>query len=217
MRIWTTSLSYGLYRRTCFVLILTAVLLSGCSTDRAFRPAENYYYINPNTNLRMIGRVAVVELNNDSSYPQASSDITGSLFQALQKKQIFGLTVVSQSDPAWRSLQLETDSTYTLDQMQSIRKSLKCDGVLIGSITEFRAYPHMAIGLRLKLLDLKNGQLLWALEQIWDITDKDTESRIKKYYKSQKSLDTARQHEHLASISPLEFIRFVCFEAAETL
>lgn len=217
MRIWTISISYGLYRRTSFVLVLTAVLLSGCNTDRAFNPAEDYYYINPNTNLRMIGRVAVVELNNDSSYPQVSSDITESLFQAIQKRQIFGATIISQNDSAWRSLQLETDSTYTLDQMQSIRKSLKCDGILIGSITEFRAYPHMAIGLRLKLMDLKNGQLLWALEQIWDITDKDTESRIRKYYKSEKSSSTAMQHEHLASMSPLEFIKFVCYEAAETL
>jgi len=217
MRNWITSLSNYLFRRTCFLSVFTFILLSGCDSDKAFMPEGNYYYINPNMDLSTIGRVVVVELNNDSSYPQASSDITDALFQALQKKQLFGLTIIRQNDASWRSLQLEADSTYTLDQTLSIHKSLKCDGILIGSITEFRPYPHMAIGLRLKLLDLKNGQLLWALEQIWDLTDKETEYRIKRYYKSEKSSGSLLLQEHLASVSPLEFIKFVCSEVAGTL
>lgn len=209
-------LSHCLHRRIYSVLLLTIVILPGCSTHKAFMPAANYYYLNPNTDLTTIGRVAVVELNNDSSYPQMSSEITETLFQALQKKQVFGLTIVRQHDSSWRSLQMEPDSTYTLDQMQSIRKSLKCYGVLIGTITEFRPYPHMIVGLRLKLLDLRDGQLLWALEQVWDIDDKKTKYRIGKYYQSQKSMDSAPLQEHLASVSPLEFIKFVCYEVAKT-
>lgn len=165
----------------------------------------------------MVGRVAVVELNNDSSRPRVSSDITEELFKALQKKQIFGLSIVRQDDPSWRSLQLDADSTYTDEQISSIRETLKCDAVLIGSVTEFRAYPHMAVGLRLRLLDLRNGRLIWALEQIWDISDRPTEARIKRYYKSEKSSDSAASQQRLAALSPLEFIRFVCFEVAETM
>jgi len=199
------------------MLVLAIFILPGCSANQAYRSVANYYYHNPNKDIRTIGRVAVVELNNNSSYPQMSSDITEILFQALQKKQVFSLTIVRQQDPSWRSLQLEPDATYTLDQMQSIRKSLKCYGVLTGTITEFRPYPHMLIGLRLKLLDLRDGSLLWALEQVWDIDDKKTEYRIQKYYQSQKSVDSTSLQEHLASISPLEFINFVCYEVAKTL
>ena len=213
----TRLLSHCLYRRIFLVLSLIIVLLQGCSTHKAFMPAANYYYLNPNTDLTTIGRVAVVELNNDSSYPQMSSDITEALFQALQKKQVFGLTIVRQNDSSWRSLQLEPDSTYTLDQMQSIRKSLKCYGVLIGTITEFRPYPHMVVGLRLKLLDLRDGSLLWALEQVWDIDDKKIEYRMKRYHQSQKRRDSTHLQKHLGSVSPIEFIKFVCYEVSKTL
>jgi hypothetical protein len=198
-------------------LILLAVLISGCTSYKASAPAANYYYINPNKNLTAIGRVAIVELDNDSSYPQMSGDITEALFRALQKKQVFGLTIVAHNDPSWRSLQLDRDSTYTHDQILAIRETLKCDGVLMGTITEFKPFPHMAVGLRLKLLDLRDGQLLWALEQVWDSADKTTEKRIKNYFESEKRSGYGPLREQLAAVSPLEFIKFVSYEAAETL
>jgi len=201
----------------CMILLLLAVLLSGCrSTQSPSAPAANYYYRNPDKKFITIGRAAIVELDNDSSYPRISSDITGSLYQALQKKQVFGLTLVRQDDPSWRSLQLEADSTYTFEQLLAIRDALKCDGVLIGTVTEYRPYPHMTVGLRLKLLDLRDGQLIWALEQVWDSADKSTEKRIKDYFKSEKRAGYAPLHDKLAAVSPLEFIKFVSYEVAGT-
>jgi len=205
------------HRSRVVILLLLAVLLSGCITYyKASAPAD-YYYLNPNKSLTTVGRVAIVELGNDSSYPKISTDVTEKLYQALQKKQIFGLTVVRQNDPSWRSLQLDLDSKYTLEQLLAIRETLKCDAVLLGTITEFRPYPRMTIGLRLKLIDLRDGQLLWALEQIWDSADKTTEYRIKNYFRSQKRSIYAPLHEQLAAVSPIEFIKFVSYEVAETL
>ena len=199
------------------ILLLLTVLLSGCRTHEAAAPPADYYYLNPDKRLTSVGRVAVVELENDSSYPQMSADITGSLFRALQKKQVFGLTVVRRDNPSWRSLQLDGEPTYTLDQLSAIHEKLKCDGILVGTITEFRPYPHMAVGLRLKLLDLRDGQLLWALEQIWDSADKTVEKRIQYYFESEKREGFAPLYEQLTAVSPLEFIKFVSYEVAETL
>lgn len=199
------------------ILLLLAFLLFGCHTQTIpSAPAANYYYRNPDKKFTMIGRVAIIELQNDSSYPQISADITESLYQALQKRQVFGLTLVHQSDPSWRSLQLQPDSNYTLEQLLAIRDALKCDGVLFGTVTEYRPYPHMTAGLRMKLLDLRDGQLVWALEQIWDSADKATEKRIKNYFKSVKREDFAPLHEKLAAVSPLEFIKFVSYEVSRT-
>ena len=205
------------YARGAMELILLVALLSGCDTYRAPGSAGDYYYLNPDKKLDTIGRVAIVELDNDSSYPQISTDVTESLFQALQKKQVFGLTIIRQDDPSWRSLQLDLDTTYSIEQILAIRQTLKCDGVLVGTITEFRPYPHLAVGLRLKLLDLRDGQLLWALEQVWDTADKTTENRIKKYFRSEKRSGFAPLHDQLATVSSLEFIKFVSFEVAGTL
>jgi hypothetical protein len=211
-------------------LFFLPVLLSACQFQRVSEPLPDYYYLNQDKDLSTVGRTALVELDNKSSYPQISSDITEALFQALQKKQPFGLAVVHRNNPAWRSLQMDLNSgyqtqnsalavppTYTLDQLIAIRNTLKCDAVLIGTISQFKPYPHMAIGLRLKLVDLRDGQLLWALEQIWDNSDKTTEYRIKDYFQYQKRSGFAPLREQLVTVSPLEFIKFVAYEVAETI
>jgi hypothetical protein len=196
---------------------LLAFLIPGCQNHEASKPSADYYYLNPNKRLTTVGRVAIVELENDSSYPQMSADVTGSLFRALQKRQVFGLTIVRRDDPSWRSLQLDGDTTYSLDQILAIHETMKCDAILLGTITEFRPYPHMTVGLRLKLLDMRDGQLLWALEQVWDGADKAIEQRTKSYFKAQKGSGFAPLQEQLATVSPLEFIKFVSYEVAATL
>jgi TolB-like protein len=195
---------------------LLAAFFSGCGFDRTDVPPANYYYLNPEKDLSVIGKVAFLELDNDSSYPQISAEVTEALFQALQKKQVFGLTAIRQKAPSWRSLQLDLDSTYTLEQLCQIRRSLGCDAVLTGTVTEYQPYPHMVIGLRLKLIDLTDGQLLWALEQIWDTADKVTERRIKSYFQRQMRSGFAPLREQLVTISSLKFIKFVVYEVAET-
>lgn len=211
-------------------LLLLPILSSGCGIYMLPAPTADYYYLNPDKDLSTIGRVVIVEMDNNSSYPAIGADVTKALFEALQKKQVFGLTVVRQSDPAWRNLQLDTEpgsqiqnsalgvpSAYTLEQLSAIRKTLKCDAILIGTITAYQPYPHLGIGLRLKLVDLKDGQLLWALEQIWDSADKTTENRAKIHFGRKIRLGSAPLSEQLVTVSSLKFIKFVAYEVAETI
>jgi hypothetical protein len=203
-------------RRT-LLLVLLPTLLSGCQVYTTAVPEPDYYYLNRNKKLSEIGRVAIVELDNNSSYPEISDDVTEALFQSLQKKQVFGLTFVHQSDSAWRSLQMSPEATHSFDQLLTMRETLKCDAVLTGTITEYRPYPHMVIGLRLRLVDLTDGQLAWALEQIWDTADKTTEYRIRHYFRRQVRSGFAPLHEELVAVSSLRFVKFVAYEVAETV
>jgi hypothetical protein len=197
------------------ILLLLPILLTSCRSHGPKEPCADYY-INPAKDLRTIGRATLVELANDSSYPEISFDVTESLFQALQKKQCFGLTVVNQNDPVWRSLQLGLNTTYTYEQLSTIRKTLKSNAMLVGAVTGYKPYPNMLIGLRLKLIDLSDGQLIWALEQVWDSTDKKTEDRIKDYYKNDFFTGESLE-EKLGTISSLKFIKFVACETSEAL
>lgn len=166
-----------------FLSALCLALLGACRTRPQPPPATNYYYLNPDKELATIGRAVIVGLENESDYPQIADQFTKALFESVQKQQFFGLTLISRDDPQWRSLMLKSDAQFSLEQMFAVRKCLGADAILSGTITTYRPYPNMAVGLRLRLLDLRDGQLLWALEQIWDTTDKTTEARIKKYFK----------------------------------
>lgn len=200
--------------KTVFLSLL--VLLSGCVSNVPHRPAANFY-LNPDKDLSAIGRAALVEPANNSDYPQISTDVTEALFQELQKKQVFGLTVITQSDTEWRKLQLDLNSAYTLEQLSEMRKNLNCDAVLVGAVTGFEPFPHLSIGLRLKIVDLTDGNVLWALEHVWDANDKKTRDRINDYYKRHLLPSSKTLEEKLGTVSSLKFIKFVAYETAETL
>jgi len=206
-------------RGACFLGVLACLLLStgGCQSPLNGSGMSDSYYINPYKDLNTLGRVALVELNDDSGYPTISADVTKALFVALQKKQIFGVTVVPHDDPEWRGLQENLDSLQALQKLLTMRETLKCNGLLVGTITEYQPYPRMAIGLRLKLLDLTDGQLLWGFEQVWDTADRNIEKRIKAYFHDELRSGVASLREELVVVSSLKFAKFVAYEVAKTL
>ena len=193
-----------------------ALVLAGCYLSVS-PPPRNCHYLNPDKSIAAVGKVALIELGNESLYPKISADMTEALFEAIQKKQTLSLSVLARSDERWRSLQMDSDSGYSLKQLCELRKALRCNAVLVGTITEYKPYPHLIIGLRLKLVDLTDGQLVWAIEQVWDSADKRTEHRIKEYFKKQMRSGFAPLQEELVVVSSLKFIRFVAYEVGETL
>jgi hypothetical protein len=179
-------------------------------------PSGQRYYPITTKNLQTIRTVCLVELHNNTAYPQISGDVTESLYQALQKQHLFGLSLLRQNDVLWRNLQIHPDSAYTLEQLLATRKMLAVDAVLIGTVTSYTPYPHMAMGLQLKLIDLRDGQVAWAMEQVWDTADKTTEERIKKYFERELRPGFSPLGEQLAMLSSINFVRFVTYDVAET-
>jgi hypothetical protein len=194
----------------CFILPL-AITFSGCSHGSSSSSHD------VSKNLSAVKSVCLVELQNKTIYPQISGDITESLHQSLQKKQRFNLLLLRQADPAWQTLEVKPDSAYTLEQLLAARKLLGTDALFMGTVTSYSPYPRMAIGLQLKLVDLRTGQVVWAIEQIWDSADKATQERIKKYFEKQLRSDFSTIGEQLATLSPINFIKFVTYEVIETM
>jgi hypothetical protein len=195
-----------------------ALLTTGCSYDflASAEPAK-CYYVNPGKKISSIGRVAIVELQNESLYPQISAEVSEALYNQLQKKQVVGLSVIHKSDPQWKVLQLPPLPPYDLQQLSDIRKSLKCDAILVGTVTEYKPYPHLAVGLRLKMIDLSDGQLVWGYEQVWDSADRFCQQKAEEYYRSEKSTDFRLLRKTLVTASSIEFLKFVSFEVSQTL
>ncbi len=196
-----------------FALLLLAC---GCESDKQSRPMAGSYYLSPYKDLHRIGRVALLEIAGTSDDPQIAAALTEALFLEAQKKQVFGVTVVRRSAPAWQELQENLDSSQTLRQLATAREALNCNGLLVGTLTEYRPYPHLAIGLRLKLFDLTDGQLLWGMEQVWDSSDRSTQKRIKAYLKEDRKAGHSPLREELVIVSPLNFCKFVAYDVAST-
>jgi hypothetical protein len=203
------------------VLSAAVVLLGlwcGCKSERENGAMTNSYYLSPSKDLRRLGRVALAELGNSTSvYPQFPPEMTDALFLAVQKEQLFGLTMIRRDDKDWQTLQENLNSVETLRQLAKTRETLRCNALLMGTVTQYKPYPHLVIGLRLQLLDLTDGQLVWGLEQVWDSADQSVQKRIRAYAKGQVRSGAEPIREELVAVSTLSFAKFVAYEAARTL
>ena len=205
------------FLRPLLMMVFLLGLVCGCESHAKSNALANSYYLSPNKDLRRLGRVALVELDNTSSYPPISMEITEALFLETQKEQVFGVMAVRRDDPTWQSLRENLDSLQALRQLATIREALNCSGLLVGTITRYEPYPHLVIGLRLKLLDLTDGQLLWGLEQVWDSADRSIQKRIQAYFRDeQRRSGNTTLREELVIVSSLHFCKFVAYEIAQT-
>ncbi len=200
-----------------WLILLVPVACLGCSRHRSPAASGAVLHPAPSKNLCGIRTLCIFELQNNTSYPQVSADVTESLFEAIQKLNLFDLSILKASDPGRKNLKINTDSPNNLEQLLAARKMLGVDSILIGTVTSYKPYPHMSMGLHLKLIDLREGRILWKMEQVWDTADKTTAERIKKYFNQQLRSDFSPLDEKLAILSPINFMKFVTYDVARTL
>jgi len=52
--------------------------------------------------------------------------------------------------------------------LEWLRDNYDCDAVLFCRLTEFHAYPPLAVGWRMKLVDVRSQRILWAADEQFD-------------------------------------------------
>ena len=198
------------------LLLVFILLLPACKIVKPVIPETGHYYLNQHTDFSHINRVVVFEFENHSTNTDLSMTLTEAVTEALGKKHLFSISSLSRSGPAWRKLDLHNEWSYSTEELSAIRQQLKTDAVLFGSITRHRPYPHLLVALHLKMVNLRQGDLIWAIEQVWDSADKRVERRMKKFFKNQMRTGYGPMDWELLITSPRAFNKFVVYEISET-
>jgi hypothetical protein len=164
-----------------------------------------------------VDRVVFVELEERNSSPGVARDMTTALSHTIKACEIFKLDVVDRGDPVCEVVPKLGRAGLTLEQISQMRQAFQCDGVLLGEMHDFRPHPRMQLGLSLRLVDMNRGRVLWAVDRVWDTTDKAVEKRIKDYFTDKMSERYAPMDWRIAMISPKMFEKFIAYELAEDL
>jgi hypothetical protein len=103
--------------------------------------------------------------------------------EELSKTRRFELASVSTADlVAWTGKkQLRTVEVLPQELLQKVREVLGCDAVLFSELTQFKAYPPLAVGWSFKLVDARTGQLLWAADELFDASHPDVVTGARHY------------------------------------
>lgn len=206
-------------KHVLWIWILAGCVLgisAGCQQETT-APVRVNHYMDNWRDLHKLKRVCFVQIAEDIRYPRVARSMTASLHEAIQDTGLFHMTVISRDDPVARDLGLSEPRRYSMDEMARIRRTLNCDGVLFGRIVDAGFYPHTKVALHLVLLDLKKGQVGWAVDDTWDIRDEQMQARMVQWAHRAEARYNAPDNLEIARMSPRVFQRFVAWEVAKTM
>ncbi|HDS84252.1 MAG TPA: hypothetical protein ENN97_03565 [Phycisphaerales bacterium] len=205
-------------KRWIFIAAFAAVCCAGCREIIYPAPSRtDHFYVNPQADFTAVGRVALLELDNQTPRTDVSETFTQSLADALGKRHLFSVQKVMRSDPVWQTHRLGNMHSHTLDDLAAARQALNVDAVLFGEIRRYMSFPNLQIGLNLKMVDTRTGRLLWAFEDVWDSSDKAVERRMQTYFREQMRTGYEPMDWQILVTSPRAFESFVAYEVSETL
>ena len=200
------------------IVCVGVLLCTGCKVvqPKAQTP-YGHYYLDSRGNFSSVDRVALLELGNQSSRVELSDQLTKMMADGLEKKHLFSIRTVDHADPLWSRLNLDEMSARSEEDLALIEQELNVDAVIFGTIKRYRSYPHLLMALHLEMVDVRRGRLLWAMEEVWDSTDRQVELRMKEYYDKEVRQGYQPLDWKIMVTSPRAFNKFVVYEVGQTL
>lgn len=202
----------------CYFSFIGFILgAAGCRVAEPVAMPSGHFYLNPSVRFSEVGKVALLELENRTFHLQQGQDLSQALADELGKKHLFSIRLIRRQEPAWSQNDLDGIGQYTHQQLAEIRETLKADAIVFGSVNRYSSYPHFLLALHLKMVDLRDASILWALEEVWDSSDKSTQQRIQQYFANQMKTGYEPLNWKILETSPRYFNKFVVYEVARTL
>jgi hypothetical protein len=214
------------------ILILLALsvllfLLVGCSsvtikngeviTGHDYQ-VSNFHRLAPKLPDR-IRRVAMLPLSTEPgdsdmvSGRESLEPVLQSEFDRLNLFEVIRVTPQQMRQIAGKS-DWAANEKLPVNFLRAIKQETGCDAALFSRLTRYHAYPPMAIGWNLKLVDLTDSQAWWAVDEMFDMADPQVVTAARryqlehqKYYQANPELADSRT----ALISPR---RFAAYSAA---
>lgn len=103
------------------------------------------------------------------------------------------------------------------DFFGSLKREYGCDGVLFCQLTVFNAYGPPVIGWRLKLVDVRTREILWAVDQVFDANDVVAAKKPWQFLHGPGKSDAIDETRWEVLNSPRQFGRYTVAKVLETL
>ncbi|HTH47818.1 MAG TPA: hypothetical protein VMB21_09930, partial [Candidatus Limnocylindria bacterium] len=100
---------------------------------------------------------------------------------------------------------------------ETLRRHIHCDGVLFSQLTQYQAYPPLALGWRFKLVDGVSCQVVWAADELYDARDKAVANSARRYEQSSQGLGASRPDSKVILTSPDLFGHYSAASVLSTL
>jgi hypothetical protein len=204
--------------------VASFLLVAGCNTPRiadtvagpSYRP-QNVHCFSDRLAFD-IRRVAVLPVTGDAAPHEieAGRDLLGPILSdELGKTKKFELIPVSPEKlRQWTGrTSWAAEERLPADFFKMLRDELGCEAVLFCRVTQFHAYPPLAVGLQFKLVDARLLHLLWVADEVIDAAEPSVVNGARRYQQAQEQRSLALADSRSILNSPRGFSHY----AARTL
>ena len=188
---------------------LAAAVLAGCAGGaHATKPVN--CYLAERGDLANVRRVMVLPFAQEAGVQADCARVRDAFVAELQKLRRFEVVPLPadarEDDELNASLargRLSTDAIVRLCNRYAL------DGVLLGSVTAWRPYTPPHLGMRTQLVSVHSGAPVWAVDAIYDSSDRTTVDDLQHYVAHTQRDDGNLHGWELNLLAPAKFTSYV--------
>ncbi len=202
-------------------LLLVAWLLQGCKAVQSLNPKgiygpgyepENVHHASSALvpEIRRVAVLPVVAGRSDHNYVSGVQTLEPILYAELTKSGAF--EVVQPSEEQWiewtGAAQWTAEQVLPKDFFENIANETGCDAVLFSKITEYHPYRPIRIGWSVKLVDAKNAEILWAMDEVFDAADPRVAASARRHFSGDEASTMIQADNRSVLYSPRRFGKY---------
>lgn len=210
------------------VILIIGVFASGCSSlqnasNREFNTTFGKKHATTNVYRQEVPehlrRIAVLPFHKGNFKHVDFGEIERNFALELSKTNRFEMIPISVDSMMELFAQERYSSIENLptELLGKLHEAYAIDGVLLVDISYFRAYRPVGLGVRLKLLDGRTGEIVWAVDEVYDSSDHAVANAAKVFYKSESIVTYPMNAADLAINSPNRFSKYVANSVFSTI
>jgi hypothetical protein len=187
---------------------------------RDYRPDNVFAY--PAKLSLDLRRMAVLPLAADIAgrdLPEGCAALAPVLWEQLVKTRKFEVVAVDAAALRRATGRINWTGAEVLppDFFAFLRREYGCDAVMFAELTAYHAYTPLAVGWRLKLVDARSGQILWAADELFDAAQPAVYRAAQRFAEPRHSWPFGHKENWAAANSPRQFGRYATAALLDTL
>ncbi len=191
--------------------------LAGCTFERAPTKKTVNAYLGDSRDLACVRRIMVLPFAIDPGVTADCDRIRNSYVTQLQKLRRFDIVPLptSSQEVAPLNASLRRGRLAT-DEIVRLCDRYNLDGVLVGTVTAWRAYQPPHLGLRTHMVSVHSGSIIWSVDAMFDAADRSTISDLRHYHEGMQVEDSTLHGWELTTIAPNMFANYVAWRFVTT-
>lgn len=198
-------------------LAATSLLLSGCQVARPSKPKIINSYLAERADLANVRRIMVLPFHAEAGITVDQAQVRDAFVGELQKLRRF--EVVPLTEDAREDDMLNASlarGRISTEAMVRLCDRYSLDGLFVGSVTAWRPYSPPNLGLRTQLISVHSGASIWAVDTIYDSSDRTTISDLQHYVERTQHDDGNLHGWEITLLSPAKFTNYVAHRCVGT-